>query len=211
MHPTSNPTRPQRRRGHRPLRLAAATFAGLVALGACGDDSPSATGSTGSTPVASSPGTSSPGTSSPAPGVVEVTAIDFGYAGIPASVPAGTRFTLVNDAPAELHELVAFRLPDDEVRPVSELALLPAAELMPILGAEPATVLLAAPGGEQIPAVGDGTLATPGRYALICMIPTGVDPAEYLAAAAASAGGPPQVEGGPPHIVHGMWAELVVE
>ena len=77
-------------------------------------------------------------------------------------------------------------------------------------GAEPATVLLAEPGGEQIPAVGDGTLTEPGRYLILCAIPTGVDPAVYLKAAAESAGGPPQVEGGPPHVVNGMFAEVTV-
>ena len=61
----------------------------------------------------------------------------------------------------------------------------------------------------EIAAVGDGTLAEPGRYVVLCLIPTGADPAEYLAAAATS-DGPPQVDGGPPHIAHGMFAELVV-
>jgi hypothetical protein len=88
---------------------------------------------------------------------------------------------------------------------------LPEAELGAIIGAaEPATVLLAEPGGEQIPAVGDGTLTEPGRYLILCAIPTGVDPAVYLKAAAESAGGPPQVEGGPPHFVNGMFAEVTV-
>lgn len=141
---------------------------------------------------------------------VEVTAVDYGYEGLPATVPAGTTLTLANDSAVELHELVAFRLPDDETRAVDELVTLPEDELLPTLG-EPATVLLAAPGGEQIPAVGDGTLAEPGRYAIVCVIPTGADPDEYLAAAAESDEGPPDVAGGPPHIANGMFAELVVE
>ena len=58
-------------------------------------------------------------------------------------------------------------------------------------------------------AVGDGTLQEPGRYLVICTIPTGADPAEYLAAEATS-NGPPDVEGGPPHFTHGMYAELDV-
>ena len=45
----------------------------------------------------------------------------------------------------------------------------------------------------------------------MCSIPTGVAPAEYLAAAAQSGGEPPQVAGGPPHLAHGMYAELTVE
>jgi hypothetical protein len=141
--------------------------------------------------------------------VVEVTLQDFAFVGLPDQVEAGTRFTVVNEAESELHELVAFRLPDDESRPVSELAELAPGELVGALG-EPSTVLLAAPGGPMIPAVGDGTLAEPGRYAVMCFIPTGVEPQVYLDVAAETEEGPPQVEGGPPHFVQGMYAELTV-
>lgn len=144
------------------------------------------------------------------PRVIEVNAVDFAFENLPDSVPAGTRFTLTNSAPSELHEIVAFRIPDDEERPVSELIMLPPEELGPMFAGEPATVLLTPPGGEQIAAVGDGTLTEPGRYVVLCAIPTGVAPEAYLEAAAASEGGPPQIDGGPPHFVHGMWAELEV-
>ena len=74
----------------------------------------------------------------------------------------------------------------------------------------PALVIVAGPnGGEQIVAEGDGTLSEPGRYAIVCFIPTGADPEAYFAAAA-TADGPPQVEGGAPHLAHGMYAELLV-
>lgn len=38
---------------------------------------------------------------------------------------------------------------------------------------------------------------------LVCAIPTGAIPEEYLEAAATS-DGPPNVDGGPPHFVNGM-------
>lgn len=142
--------------------------------------------------------------------VIEVVLRDFAFDGLPATVAAGTRFTVVNEAEAELHELVAFRLPDDEDRSVEELTTLSPPELVAALG-EPAAVLLATPGGPTIPAVGDGTLTEPGRYAIMCFIPTGADPQEYLDVAAETEDGPPQVDGGPPHFVHGMYAELTVE
>lgn len=142
-------------------------------------------------------------------GDIEVGLIDYAFTGLPSTVAPGTRLSVVNDAEAELHELVAFRLPEDEQRSVADLAQLPPDELLGVLG-EPATVLLAAPGGPQIAAVGDGTLTEPGRYAIMCFIPTGADPQGYLDAAAESDEGPPQVEGGPPHIVNGMHAELTV-
>jgi hypothetical protein len=180
-------------------RLVAPMIVAALVLAACGDDEDD------SAPVTEPP------VEEPAGAAVEVVAFDYGYNGIPDTVEAGTVFTLVNTAPAELHEFVALRLPDDETRPVSELVTLPIEELGAILAVDPAAVLLALPdGGEMIPAVGDGTLTEPGRYAIICMIPEGADPQGYLDAAAASQGGPPEVEGGPPHIALGMFAEVTV-
>lgn len=171
------------------VALAAVT----LVIAACGDD--------GGT-------TESPGDD--APPLVEVTMVDYAFRGLPESVTAGARLTVVNAAETELHEVVAFRLPDTEDRAVGDLAALPPGELIEALGM-PATVLLAAPGGPEIPAVGDGVLNEPGRYAIFCFIPTGADPDEYLAAAAESEEGPPEVDGGPPHFVHGMVVELIVE
>lgn len=140
-------------------------------------------------------------------GVLDVVMDDFHYGDLPSAVPAGTRIQVSNDSESEIHEFVAFRLPDDDERPVDEIV---AGDLGALLGgAEPTAVLLAPPGGEQIAAVGDGTLDEPGRYLILCVIPTGADPDEYLAAAATS-DGPPQVDGGAPHVANGMYAELTV-
>ena len=196
-------------RRQRRLALSLAALGAVTLLvPACADDEPAAETPSGSveTTAASTITVPSPDAT---PQVVEVTAVDFRFDDLPARLSAGSRLTLVNDSASELHELVAFRLPDDEDRSVEELMALPPSEAMAALG-QPTTVLLAAPGGEQIPAVGDGTLAEAGRYAVICSIPTGVDPGTYLAAAE-SQGGPPQVAGGPPHLVHGMFAEVTVE
>jgi len=178
------------------LTLLAATGA------ACGDDDDGDEGaSTSST------------TEEPAePDTVEVTAIDYGYEGLPETMAAGTQLTLTNSSTTELHELVAFLLAEDEERSAEEIAALPEAELGALFAGEPATVLLALPdGGDMIPAVGDGTISESGRYVVFCAIPVGADPQEYLAAAEASEGGPPQVEGGPPHFVEGMYGEFTVE
>jgi hypothetical protein len=145
------------------------------------------------------------------PTTIEVTTVDYAFEGLPATAKAGSTFTLNNTSPTELHEFVAFRIPDDETRPMTELVTLPEEELGVIFAGEPATVLLAAPGGETIPAVGDGTLNETGRYAVVCAIPQGADPQEFLDAAAASEGEPPEVAGGPPHFVLGMYAEITIE
>ena len=140
-------------------------------------------------------------------GVLEVMLSDFTFGELPDEVAAGTRLQVANMADSELHELVAVRLADGDDRSVDEIV---AGGLGEVLSAgPPAAVLLAAPGGQQITAVGDGVLADPGRYLLLCAIPTGADVQEYLDAAKTS-DGPPQVDGGPPHFVHGMVDDLVV-
>ncbi|MGI9646011.1 MAG: hypothetical protein ACR2O6_11950 [Ilumatobacteraceae bacterium] len=108
-----------------------------------------------------------------------------------------------------MHEVVAVRLPDDEDRPVSELVQLPPEELAAFFP-EVETVVVAPPASAGFPVEGTGELTRSGRYALVCVIPTDADPEEYLAAAAAAEGGPPDVAGGPPHIAQGMFAELTV-
>jgi len=174
--------------------LAAVALLGAVAV-ACSDDDD----------------TSADAPADDAPDTVAVELVDYAFVGLPASVPAGTKLTVTNSSAAEMHELVAIRIPDTETRTVAELLQLPEEEADAIFGdTMPATVLLAAPGGPQVDAVGDGTIAEPGRYAVVCFIPTGADPDEFLAAAEGS-DGPPEVAGGPPHAMNGMFAELVVE
>ena len=177
---------------HTRAALTGAVVAALLSMSACGDDTVGADAPTEQGDTVT----------------VEVSATDFGF-DVPAQVAPGTAFRLVNQSTTELHELVAVRLADDDDRPIDDIVHHDVEALL--TSGPPAMVLLAAPGGaDQIVAVGDGTLTEPGRYAILCMIPTGVDPAEYLAAAAESQGGPPDVAGGAPHIAHGMYAEVVV-
>lgn len=121
--------------------------------------------------------------------------------------------SLTNSSTAELHEMVVFRIPETETRPIKELVALPEAEQEALFGSgPPAIVQLAMPGSDEaIPALGDGTLTEPGRYAMICFIPKGVDPQAYMDAAESAGDGPPDVPGGPPHVTLGMYAELAVE
>jgi hypothetical protein len=162
-------------------------------------------------PEQDAPTTTEPVTTEPAaPAVVEVRSADYGFGGLPAEVPAGTSFTLVNDSTVEVHEIVAVRLPDTETRSVHEIVQ--AQDMGAIFaGGMPQLVIVAGPnGGEPIVAEGDGTLTEPGRYAVLCFIPTGADPQEYFEAAQAGGDGPPQVDGGAPHFAHGMYAEMTV-
>lgn len=171
-----------------PIRLATSVIlaATAIALGACSGDS-------------------LPPTDEP----VVVTAVDYGFEGLPEKVRAGTTLALENKSTVELHELVAIRLPDDETRSVDELIQLPPEELAAFFPSV-ASVVIAPPGEPGFTVEGTGVLSEPGRYAVICAIPAGADPAEYLEAAAAAEGGPPAVAGGPPHLAMGMYGEVTV-
>src|SRR6056297_363938 len=157
-------------------RHSIAVAAALVAMTAagCGSDAPAA----------------DPDATTGRAEVVEVTAIDYAYVDLPAEVPVGTGFELVNDSDTEVHEFVAVRLADDEARPVADLVQLPPEEFGALL-ADVETVIVAPPSGEGLVVEGTGVLTEPGRYAIVCVIPTGADPEEYLAAAAEAEGGPP--------------------
>ena len=183
------------RRLRRPMTAAAALAALLLVLTACGEAGSEPTATTTTMPVAEGP--------------VVVTATDYAFVGLPERVAAGTMLTLENESTAEVHELVAFRLPDDEIRSVAELVQLPEAELAAFFQYLE-TVVIAPPGETGFPVEGTGVLTQPGRYAVICAIPTGAIPADYLAAAAEAEGGPPDVAGGPPHFVNGMFGEITV-
>jgi len=145
---------------------------------------------------------------------VTVTASDYKFEGLPKSMKEeSTKLTLTNASTKEVHELVAFRIPDAEKRPVSELVKLPMAEQEALFPKGPPPLVLVAPpnGAPQITALGDGTLKEKGRYAVVCFIPTGADPAAYLKAAEAATDGPPDVPGGAPHVTQGMFGEITVK
>ncbi|HYN32983.1 MAG TPA: hypothetical protein VES40_10175 [Ilumatobacteraceae bacterium] len=189
-------------------RLTALAAATIMTITACGSDENT---SSNTVAVADTTHDTTHDTTDHQPVTVAIGGVDYAFTNVPASTPAGTTLELQNTSEVELHELVAFRLPDSDELPLAELVQLPPDELTARLGA-PVTVVLQAPGSdEQIVAVGDGSLQKPGRYVIMCFIPTGVDPQVYFDAAAASNGAPPAVPGGPPHFVNGMYAELVVE
>ncbi len=174
------------RNGVMTLRPLLPLAAAALALTACGSDS-----------------------SSDAAAAVKVRATDYAFLDLPDRVASGTTFELSNTSDREAHELVAVRLPDDEERSVAQLVALPPEEFAPFM-TEVRTVIVAGPQADGTAVVGDGTLDEPGRYAFICVIPTGADPDEYLTKAATSEG-PPDVAGGPPHIAKGMFAEITVD
>jgi hypothetical protein len=200
---------------HQMIRRSAAFLAaGVLALGvtACGDDDDTAGADETPTTVADTEAPEGEGAADDhgdeaATGeTITITAVDWGFEGLPDEVPAGTKLSLSNEG-QEPHELVAIRIPDRETRPVSELVELPMDQLGEVFGGEPqpTTVILAAHGTTDTPGavVGDGTLTEPGRYAIVCFLPVGADDSILDSA------GPPESDA-PPHVSQGMFAELVV-
>jgi plastocyanin len=190
------------------LRTTLAAIVGVVALFAAGcgdDDSDDATDEVDE--VADDTGAAG----ADAGDTIVVRGVDYAFEDLPETVGTGTRVSFVNESEDEVHELVAVRILDDVDLSVEELVELPEEEVDQYLEpGPPAMVLVAAPGEEGFAVVGDGTFSEPGRYAVVCFIPTGADPDEFMAAGE-EGDGPPDVEGGPPHVVHGMFAEVTVE
>lgn len=182
------------------LRLGAVLLgAGMVLTMACSDDGDD------------EPGTAS-GNSSDTPKTISVKAVDYGFVGLPGgAVPVGTTLEMKNDSTKEIHELVALRLPDNETRAVKDLIHLSDAELGEIMTTEPAMVLIAPPTADSFAVVGNGSFSQPGRYAILCFIPVGADPAAFMEAAQGGGDGPPDVAGGPPHAFQGMIGEVIVK
>lgn len=186
----------------------------MLLVGACGDDDDETT--TEDTTDETTQTTESD--EGAAADMVTITGVDYAYENVPESIAAGSQIVLDNASDGEVHEILAFRLPDDEERPVSELVQLPEEELQALFTAEP-IVALAPPGQDSTsvptpPAV----LEEPGRYGFFCFIPTGAPPDEvmqavqdFIAAGGDDPAGPQYPQTGPPHVAGGMFAEVVVE
>ena len=191
----------------RPSRTLLSVGLALTLGGACGENSDDETGagatSTPQTTAKAAPSTTAGGAAK----TLAVTGIDYAFTGVPATVAAGTVVSFTNSSTKEVHELVALRVKDGETRPAPVLLQLPEAERD--AAAEFKGVLIAFPGEAGVAPQGPVTLSQPGRYLFVCTIPTGADPAAYRAAAK-NPGPPPEVPGGPPHVVAGMLSELTV-
>ncbi len=201
-----------------PLAIVGAALA--LSLAACGGDDDDATPATTAaaataTTVAATPdstGTTMDHSSMPMDHpMVAIDAIDYRFDGMPTDIKVGTTFSFKNTSTKEFHEMVAIRIPDSEKRSVQELTQLTQEQTDAIFAnVEPAFVFVAPPGEDGMPVVGDGTITEPGRYAVICSIPIGADPATVMEAMQSESSTPPDLGDGPPHFTAGMFAELNV-
>ena len=126
---------------------------------------------------------------------VAVSAVDYAFEGVPATVPAGNVALELTNNGAEQHEMIVFRKADGVTQPIEEILNLPEEETESLVVFAGAAF---APPGESGSALAQ---LEPGEYAMACFIPVGT-----TADADPEAGGD-----GPPHFTQGMLTEFTVE
>jgi len=102
---------------------------------------------------------------------VPVTAIDYEYQGMPATLPAGvTKFKMTNAAPKEGHMMAVFKVrPGNESMDVNKILAMPEKKAGKVVDFNDATFMEAEPG-----ASGYGPInLTPGKYIYACFFPEG--------------------------------------
>jgi hypothetical protein len=152
------------------------------------------------------------GGSEPVSGTIEVTAQDYSFAGVPEVVASGAELTLTNSSAAEFHEMVVMRIADGENRTIEELLELPEEDSESLAVVQGLLVALPTEAGFNPEVEGTSlTVGEPGRYAMLCFIPQGADPAVVAEAMQGATEGPPDLGDGTPHAFLGMAQEFQVE
>jgi hypothetical protein len=100
-----------------------------------------------------------------------VTAIDYEYQGIPATLPAGvTKIKMTNAAPKEAHMMVIAKLTAaGEAMPLDKVLALPDKKAGKYIDFENAAFMQAEPGAAGYAPIN----LTPGKYAYMCFFPEG--------------------------------------
>ncbi|MDQ4149819.1 MAG: hypothetical protein M3164_07525 [Actinomycetota bacterium] len=148
-----------------------------------------------------------------------VTAVEYGYGGVPKTLPPGpTSFQFENKG-KERHEMVVFRKNDGVKESFDQLLTMPEQEAQGKVTFVAETEAM--PGQSGAYTVAE---LTPGSYVMVCLVPVGSTPEAIRRAteegipighnptdvkAAQDAGKP--IEWPPPHLVRGMRAEFTVK
>lgn len=122
-----------------------------------------------------------------------VTAVDYAFEGVPATLPAGNVSFAFTNAGKEMHEMIMVRFRDESlgIQDLMKLSDKEAQEKLEFLGAS-----FGPPGASDT----ETRTLEPGKYALLCFVPVG-STSEKAARKA----------DGPPHVARGMSAEFTVE
>jgi plastocyanin len=155
------------------------------------------------------------GGAEPVGGTIEVTGVEYEFQGVPELVAPGAEFTFTNGG-EEVHEMIVVQVIEGETRTLEEILELPEAESDALIS-QFMGFLIDTPSGETFNPEGDSTSITvtePGRYAVVCFLPQGLDEETFesaMAEADPDAEGPPPFPEGTPHALLGMAAEFTVE
>jgi hypothetical protein len=125
-------------------------------------------------------------------GSLDAIAIDYGFQGVPATLPAGTTIVTLNNQSAggEFHELTIARINDGVTDTVEQILAMSDTDAA-------ARVVLGASASAEVGEIGGATIdLVPGRYLYACFVPMGSVGAQ---------------EGtGDPHYTAGMFGEFTV-
>ena len=128
--------------------------------------------------------------------VIDVTATNYAFEGIPAIVGAGKTLIRITNDGTEYHEAVLQRVRQSETRSIEEILAIPqgSGDLLDYLGNAFAP-----------PGLGNWTVVdlSAGRYAFLCFVPTGATSEEALRSGQAD-------DTAQPHTMQGMFAEMEV-
>ena len=123
--------------------------------------------------------------------VIDVTATEYHYDGVPEALETGYKVINFSNEGTEAHEMFTVRINDGVTETLEELLALPEEEALTKV--TPVNAVFAMPGGSDVVS---WNLAEPGNYAAFCFVPVG------------SVG---ETEGdGPPHFTQGMVHEFTV-
>lgn len=134
--------------------------------------------------------------------VIDATATEYAYAGVPEEVPAGPAIINMTNLGEEFHEFILFKKADGVTDAPVDIISLPEEEM-----AAKAMFAAAAFGPPDAVAHGVADL-TPGEYFAICFLPEHATP-EIMAQMDGPDSSLPE-GAGPPHFTHGMVVEFTV-
>lgn len=191
----------------RPSRLAPACLTLAFALAACSgagsspatSAAPAESAAAPSVDASASPAASGPAASGAAD--ITVTAVDFGFEGVPDQVASGTTMALTNTG-QEVHEMVVVRKLPTTTQTFEELLALPGDQAMALV--QDVGFAFAEPGATAAETV---TVGEPGDYLMVCFIPAGTT---SLPSIDPNASAPPSLGTGAPHFTLGMRKEFTV-
>jgi hypothetical protein len=128
---------------------------------------------------------------------IDATAKDFEFEDVPDELEPGVALVRLTNEGDEFHEIAVFKIKDGEDRSIEDLLALPEEEAQELATAVGST--FAAPDKQGYTTID----LEPGRYGIVCFVPTGATPAALESGELD--------EEAPPHFTKGMHGEFEVK